>query len=100
MTRKEKIESLKKIINDLETSMKRQPTTEDQFRDLDRKEKMLKETKRELRSLLYTDEEIKYQNRRNIINSILKLFINLRYPQNIHQLMLKKLGIMRERLTF
>lgn len=39
MTRKEKIESLKKIINDLETSMKRQPTTEDQFRDLDRKKK-------------------------------------------------------------
>ena len=84
MTRKEKIESLKKIINDLETSMKRQPTTEDQFRDLDRKEKMLKETKRELRSLLYTDEEIKYQNRRNIINSnpevIHQLEISTKYP--------------------
>ena len=54
MTRKQKIESLKNLIGDLETSLKRQPTTIDQFRDLDRKEKILKETKRELRSLMYT----------------------------------------------
>lgn len=68
MTRKENIKSLENLINNLETSMKCQPTTNEEFKDFDRKAKILKDTKKELRALLYTEEEIKYQNRTNLIS--------------------------------
>lgn len=77
MTRKEKIEDLEKLIKDLEISLKFQPTTDEQFKDYDRKEKILKDTKKELRSLIYTAEEIKYQNRINTISSNKEVIHNL-----------------------
>lgn len=77
MTRKEKIESLEKLVKDLEISLKIQPKTNEQFEDYDIKEKILKDTKKELRSLMFTEEEIKYQNRINIISSNEKVIHNL-----------------------
>lgn len=77
MTRKEKIEDLEKLIKDLEISLKFQPTTDEQFKDYDRKAKILKDTKKELRSLMYTEEEIKYQNRINTISSNEEVIHNL-----------------------
>lgn len=77
MTRKEKIEKVENLIKNLEISLKFQPTTNEQFKDYDRKAKILKETKKELRSLMYTGEEIKYQNRINIISSNEEIIHNL-----------------------
>lgn len=83
MTRKEKIEDLEKLIKYLGISLKFRPTTDEQFKDYVRKEKMLEDTKNELRSLMYTEEEIKYQNRINTISSnkedIHKLEISTKY---------------------
>lgn len=84
MSRKEKIESLKELINNLETSIENMPITDERLNDYDRKSKILKDTKKELRSLMYTEEEIKYQDRLNIISSNEKVINNLeasiKYP--------------------